>query len=311
VIVAAIAKGIQVIWVHEVVCRPQNIKPHYATTHSDSMTFATAIIIAAAMLFEQRSKENLKRFLWLVPLMLVIIVMNNRRLAFVGIGAGVITAFAMMRAGPAKKRITRALLVSSPLLFLYVKVGARFNNPLFMPAQLIDSVVSQSDASSISRDIENFNLMMTLKSSRILGTGFGHEYLEIIRADDISTQEGGHKLYLYIPHNSVLWIWSAVGVVGMCVIWLIYPVTAFFAARGYRHAQRPLERAASLTALGVLMAILAQDWGDMGLHSYIAVLLFSTAYAVAAKLCVVADEQREAVTEPRAAWAGAAEPARG
>ncbi len=285
IVTAAVTKALQVIWVYEVVCRPLNIKPFHATTHSDSITFASAIIVAAAALFEQRSKENVRRMLWVVPLMILAIVMNNRRLAFVGVVGGVITAYALMRSGPTKKKITRALLIAAPFMFAYVKIGAKFpNNPLFMPAQQLASVTEQKDASSITRDIENYNLIVTLKSSRIFGTGFGHEYIEAVQADDITHGASAHLLYRYIPHNTVLGLWAYVGPAGMAILWIPFLTLAFFAARAYRLSQKPLERAACLSALGMTTSVLAQYWGDMGLYSYPATLAFSAAFAVVTKL---------------------------
>jgi hypothetical protein len=285
IVVAAVTKALQVIWVYEIVCRPLNIKPFHATTHSDSVTFASAIIIAAAAVFEDRSKENIRRILWVVPLMMMAIVMNNRRLAFVGVVGGVITAYALMRNGPAKKKLTRYLLIAAPFIFAYVKIGSKFeNNPLFMPAQLLASVTEQKDASSITRDIENYNLIVTLKSSRIFGTGFGHEYIEAVQADDITHGASAHLLYRYIPHNTVLGLWAYVGPTGMAILWIPFFTLAFFGARAYRMSQKPLERAACLSALGMTTSVLAQYWGDMGLYSYPATLAFSAAYAVVTKL---------------------------
>jgi hypothetical protein len=284
IVVAAVTKALQVVWVYEVVCRPLNIKPFHATTHSDSVTFASAIIIAASMAFEDRSKANIRRLLWVVPFMMAAVVMNNRRLAFVGVVGGVVTAYALMRSGPAKKKLTRGLLIASPFIFAYIKIGSKIDNPLFMPAQLLASVTEQKDASSITRDIENYNLIVTLKSSRIFGTGFGHEYIEAVVADDITHGASAHLLYRYIPHNSILGMWAAVGPAGMAIIWIPYLTLAFFAARSYRLSKKPLERAACLSALGMTTSVLAQHWGDMGLHSYPATLAFSASYAIVAKL---------------------------
>ena len=57
---------------------------------------------------------------------------------------------------------------------------------MFEPAHLLESVVnSKADRSTETRDVENYNLMVTLRSGIFLGPGFGHEYVEAVKGDDI------------------------------------------------------------------------------------------------------------------------------
>jgi hypothetical protein len=280
-VVAAVTKGILVMWVYLVVCAPMGKTPFYATTHSDSATFAIGVVLLAANLFEHRDRKTFWPFALLTPLLLTAISMNNRRLAFVGVGFGVVTTIALMRPSAFKKKLKRMLLLLSPVFVAYVKIGGTSTNPFFAPAASINSVMSGEDSSAITRDIENYNLIVTLKENKIIGPGFGFEYIEAVMADDISE---GFSLYKFIAHNSVLWLWSVGGLVGFTLIWMVYAMQAFFASRGYRHAATPVERAAGLTTLAATMSIMAQDWGDMGLHSYTNLTLFGICYAVAAKL---------------------------
>jgi O-antigen ligase len=286
IVVSAVTKGLLVAWVYEVVCRPMNIRPFYATTHSDSVTFAMGVIVLAANLFEHRDKKSFVRAALLIPFIAMAIVMNNRRLAFVGVGAGVITTFAVLRSSQFKRTLTRSLVVLLPIFAIYVKVGGTSNSAFFAPAALIHSVMSGEDNSSITRDIENYNLIVTLRENKIFGPGFGSEYIEAVKADDIST---GFSLYKFIAHNSVLWLWSLGGLVGFALLWMIYPIQAYFSARGYRFGRTPIERAAGLATLACTSTALAQDWGDMGFNSYTNVAMFALCYAVAAKLCAAVD----------------------
>jgi hypothetical protein len=286
IVVAAITKGLLVAWVYQVVCRPLNIRPFYATTHSDSVTFAMGIIVVAAAAFELRDKKSLWRALLIIPFIVIAIVMNNRRLAFVGVGAGVITSFAVLRPSKFKRSHIRGLIVMAPFFAIYVKVGGTSSNPIFAPAALIHSVMSGEDRSAITRDIENYNLIVTLRENKIFGPGFGSEYIEAVKADDISA---GFSLYKFIAHNSVLWLWSLGGLVGFTLLWMMYPVQAFFSARGYRMARTSTERAAGLATLAGTAAVLFQNWGDMGFSSYTNVAMFAACYAVAAKLCAATE----------------------
>jgi hypothetical protein len=300
IVVAAVTKGLLVLWVYEVVCRPMNIRPFYATTHSDSVTFAMGVIVLAAYAFEQRDKKSFLRAVLLVPFIIMAIVMNNRRLAFVGVGAGVITTFAVLRSSPFKRTVIRSLFVLAPFFALYVKVGGNSGSAIFAPAALIHSVMSGEDRSSITRDIENYNLIITLRENKIVGPGFGSEYIEAVKADDIS---GGFSLYKFIAHNSVLWLWSLGGLVGFTLLWMVYPIQAYLSARGYRLGRTHVERAAGLATLAGTTTALAQNWGDMGFSSYTTLSMFAMCYAVAAKLCAAVDipQQKAPRPEPAAA----------
>jgi len=286
IVVAAVTKGLLVAWVYLVVCRPLNIRPFYATTHSDSVNFAMGVIVLAANAFEHRDKRSVWRALLLVPFLIFVIVMNNRRVAFVGVGAGVITTFAVLRVSPFKRTLVRGLIVLAPVFALYVKVGGNSSSPFFAPAALIHSVMSGEDNSSITRDIENYNLIITLRENKIVGPGFGSEYIEAVKANDISA---GFSLYKFIAHNSVLWLWSLGGLVGFTLLWMLYPIQAYFSARGYRLGRTHLDRAAGLATLAGTATALAQDWGDMGFNSYTCVTMFAMCYAVAAKLAAAGE----------------------
>jgi hypothetical protein len=295
VVVAAVTKGLLVAWVYEVVCRPMNIRPFYATTHSDSVTFAMGIIVLAANAFEHRDKKSFLRAVLLIPFIMMAIVMNNRRLAFVGVGAGVITTFAVLRSSPFKRLVIKGLIVCAPLFAIYVRVGGTSNSAIFAPAALIHSVMSGEDRSSITRDIENYNLIVTLRENKIVGPGFGAEYIEAVKADDISS---GFSLYKFIAHNSVLWLWSLGGLVGFTLLWMIYPIQAYFSARGYRLGRTHVERAAGLATLAGTTTALAQDWGDMGFSSYTTLAMFAMCYAVAAKLCAATEMPQPQAPRP-------------
>jgi hypothetical protein len=280
-VVVALTKAMLVAWVYFVVCAPQNIKPFYATTHSDSVNFAAAFTVLVVRAFEERSKTAIRAVMWIAPLLLIAVYMNNRRLAFVSMAASVLVAIIFMKPGKAKRRILTGAIAVSPLIVAYFAVGQASSHPFFALAKAFSSVSSSSDSSSATRDIENYNLYVTLKQSLLGGTGFGNEYVEAVVADDIS---GSHPLYRYIPHNSVLWIVSVGGILFFHLLWLPNAALAFFAYRAYRVATVAIERAGALAAACILFIYMFQAWGDMGISSYTSGLMFAVAYAIAARL---------------------------
>lgn len=291
-VTAAVARSLLVLYVYWGVCLPQGItslpgKPEWCTNHSDTVLFVTSLVILLAHALEQRSTKVTLRALGVAAIIMTGIVFNNRRLAFVSLAAAPLVLYLAMRPSKRKRRVTLALALLVPALVGYVLVGSEINSPspLLKPAKLVVSVLDQRDTSSQSRDIENENLIYTLRQSPVVTTGFGHEYQYSPNNPPVDLGDV-FKNYRLIAHNGVLWIWSVAGVIGFTLLWMVYPLAGTLALRGYRAAQSPLERSAALGALGAVVVCIFQIWGDQGFNSYITLVTFAVAFAVAARLAV-------------------------
>ena len=136
------------------------------------------------------------------------------------------------------------------------------------------------------RDIENYNLLQTLRKNPFLGTGWGHEYVEEVRAFDIASI---FPQYRYKPHNSLLGVVAFAGMIGFSGIWQIIPVVAFLHARVYRITLVPVARVAALAGLVVLVLGVLQMWGDLGFDSLLVNVLMGASLAVAGRLPALVD----------------------
>jgi hypothetical protein len=281
IVVVACARGLLVLWVYLVICLPQGITPEYATTHGDSVIFDAAVLVVVANHIVVRSRRTFWRMVIVTLYMLTAITMNNRRLAFVGLGGGIVGMLMWLPPSPTKKRVLRAMLYLVPVFVAYVVFGAGQTGPLYKPAKLVLSVLSQEDTSSDSRNIENDNLVATLQEHPITGSGFGWEYREVVRIYDISDF---FPLYRYIAHNSVLWLISIGGVVGFFLLWRTYAMAAFFSARGYLLSRTDNDRAGALAGIGIVVVCTCGDWGDQGLVSYPSLMIFGAVFAVASNI---------------------------
>jgi hypothetical protein len=289
---AAVARSLLVAYVYFGVCVPQGItrlpgKPEWCTNHSDTVLFVTALMILLAHALEQRTTKIVGRALLLAAPIMLGIVLNNRRLAFVSLAAAPLVIYLALRPSKRKRRVTWALAIGVPMMVFYVLLGSEVvsPSPLLKPAKLVVSVLDQKDNSSISRDIENENLIYTLRQSPVVAQGFGHEYQYSPNNPPVDLGEL-FKNFRLIAHNGVLWIWSLAGVVGFTLLWMIYPLGSTLALRGYRAAQTPLERSAALGALGAIVVCVIQIWGDQGFNSYMTLVTFGVAFAIATRLSV-------------------------
>ncbi|HEY3449721.1 MAG TPA: O-antigen ligase family protein [Myxococcales bacterium] len=284
VVGAAAFRTLEGAYFYEVICRPRDFKPPYVTTHSDTMLFALAILLLVVFWNEARTRKSFWAMvlggLWL----LLGIYLNGRRLAYVTLGASAFAVFLLAPWTRLKRAVARVALASIPVALLYVAVGWNASGGVFRPAQTVKSIlVSSADRSTQTRDIENFNLAMTLKSNPLLGTGFGHEYLELSRADDISRLFPQYRL---IPHNSLLGLWAFAGLFGFWLLFLPVVVAIFLAVRAYRLAPTPLTRTLALSPVLMAIAYLLQAYGDMGLQSWGGAFLLAAALAAPGLLAV-------------------------
>jgi hypothetical protein len=269
VIGVAVLRGLTGIYYWITVARPSGEMFEYTTTHSDSILSVTAILVTAMLAVVRPSRGHLVLNLLAQPVLLLALVANDRRIAFVSLAGGGLAL--LLLSPPDLKRVLRRLaLAAAPLLLAYVVVGWGSSHPVFGPVQTVRSVVEQDDDSSKTRDIENYNLIRTLQANPLVGSGFGHEYHEVVQAlrvDHIFAQ------YKYIAHNSVLWLLSIGGWLGFAAVWLIFPVAVLVALRAFAECDDPIDRTVAYGAIVAVLAFIVQAWGDMGLQSWMGALL--------------------------------------
>jgi hypothetical protein len=255
-----------------------------ATSHSDSVLFVTALAAVLALFLEKPDRKSLIRLVWTCPIFFWAMYANGRRLAWVEL-AFVLVAFYLFSPWTRIKRaVARVGLLMLPLFVVYLAVGWESQSKLFAPAKMVRSVVeSKSDRSTEERDVENFNLLETYRSSPLIGLGFGHGYIEAVKGDDISNF---FAQYRYVPHNSLLGTVAFAGAFGFFGIWLPVALGVFFAARAYHRAKRQLDRAAALTVIASVIVYFIQCYGDMGLVSWTGAFTIGPALVVAGKLAV-------------------------
>jgi O-antigen ligase/polysaccharide polymerase Wzy-like membrane protein len=258
--------------------------PYYATTHADSILFACSISVIVALRVEERGRRRAALYLFALPLILAGVMVNNRRLAWVAIAWVIATYYVLAPWTRRKRALTRAVLLSLPLIAAYLAVGWTSSSTVFAPARLVASVVSSDvDGSTRWRDLENFNLVYTIAQHPVLGSGLGHEYIERVRLPDVSA---AFPMFRYQPHNGVLALWAFGGGIGFTAHWLLFVAGIFFAARAYRYAVAPMDRAAALSCVAAIVIYMISAYGDTTLGSWPGVFIVGPAIALSGNLAV-------------------------
>jgi hypothetical protein len=263
--------------------RAKGLNPEYMTGHHDTVLFVAVLFLGWAAWVHRPTLRRLSFTMALSGWLVFGLVLNNRRLAWVGLLASFFVLYTLLE-GRMKRSITRIVIGSIPLIAVYLLASRHYTGGIFKPGAQITSVARQQDASSIWRDIENVNLLATLRANPVLGSGWGHEYIEVVKADDISRFMPQYRL---VPHNDILWLLGVAGIVGFTLLWLPIAVGAFLAARSYYCARTPAERTAAATALAILILYANQAWGDMGVLGTIPTVLVAAALAMTGKLARV------------------------
>jgi O-antigen ligase len=285
VVVAAALVRAAVAWGIRHFVRPNSYEamPH-ATTHTDSMLFALALCLCIVLLVEFHDRKRIKMSVFVVPVLVLGMIANNRRLVWVEVALALLVLIALVpRRGRFVRAVMRVALVGIPLFFVYLTAGwDSQSGRLFSAARMVRSVIdSKTDASSEWRDWENFNLVFTLKQNPLLGSGYGHPFLEAIPLPKVNYDQE-----YFLPHNSVLGLWAYGGVVGFTLLWTLIVVAALFAVRSYKLATLREDRVAAMLALMMMVIFLAHCYGDLGLGTWHANLLTGLALVVAGKLAL-------------------------
>jgi hypothetical protein len=279
------------------------------TDHADSVLFVSGLMLLLIAMLERRTGKSVAWLLLAGPVIITAIVLNNRRIAWLDVGVSLFLTYLLMPKNKVKRRINKTLLILSPVLIAYVGWGWGHPTGIFKPVGSVSTMFGENqDTSSLMRDIENYNLMRSLKTNPLLGMGWGHEYIEEVRAFDISSI---FPQYRYLPHNSLLGLIAFTGMIGFAGIWQIVVVATFLHARVYRLARDPILRIAGLGSIVTFMVVVVQMWGDVGLSHLMVNVMMGVGIGVAARLPTLAGVWPTSTKSKQAAVNVEAEPAAG
>jgi hypothetical protein len=268
----------------------------YATAHGDSLLFACATVLLIVRLAEVPTRRSLAVCALLLPLLGAGMVANDRRLVWVQVLLAMLTYWLMSHRSPFKRLFVRGFLLALPVLLVYVAVGWSSQSKIFAPVQTLRSVGdSEVDASTLYRDLENYNLFATMRYNVLAGSGFGHPFVEEVKLPDISFFEE----YRFMPHNSVLGLWAFCGPTGFTGITAALLVAVFLAARSYQGATVPDQRVAAVMTIAMIVIYMVHCWGDIGFSERRSVYLVGPALAMAGQLALSTGGWRIRPAKPR------------
>jgi hypothetical protein len=155
---------------------------------------------------------------------------------------------------------------------IYVVAAWHSHSTWASPVISIKSILLSEDASVDMRSIENFNLLTTTRHHILAGQGYGHPYEEISKGISISEFL---KAYLYLPHNSILWLMSAGGILFFTGYWMLFTVGVFFALKVYHISRDDTDKIAAIITVLSIDTYAVQAMGDFGIHSWLSIMVMT------------------------------------
>lgn len=194
-------------------------------SHEEAFLFiAFVLLLFVVSIAADPAHKALRTYLWLtLPVVILGNLATNRR---AGTAALVIAVPMMMIAAyRGLPNCRRSLNITALLLVLlgpaYYFTFRNSEAAIAQPARAIRSHFSPDarDASSNAyRDAENACIMATVKSSPVIGYGYGRRFIHAVPMADISES---YEWWDLIPHNQILWVWMRVGTFGFIAFWLM------------------------------------------------------------------------------------------
>ncbi len=184
------------------------------------------------------------------------------------------------------------------LIFVLLGVGyiAAFANAtggLGGPAHAIVSIFRpdvQNAPSNMYRTIENYDLKYTAKQNPLLGAGFGTKFLQPLRLPDISQHD---RNYLYIPHNTLYWVWMRLGLIGFLAFWYLLCTTIIRAGIILRSLRDPYLQLTAIYIVGIIFAEIIVAYGDYQLYSFRNVMYIGLLAGILMKLPALDENELE------------------
>lgn len=260
-VIAEVVKFFQALYVwintRSFVPEPQNVLGH------EEAMFETLFFIVLAVLWLFDIRGRLRTVATRVaPLVLFTDMINDRRVAWLMLGAGlmvvVVIAYRML---PQRRRfLVRCGIATAFVLALYLPAyWNHTDGTLGKPADAVRSQFDPTPRDALSDEYridENANLKLNIAQAGLLGDGFGREIDYALPMPGLVTAIDSS--ILYVPHNSVLYVLMRLGLLGATAFWAMLGAAIIAGCRLARSHDK------LLAAVGTIVAAMVVAWAFEG-----------------------------------------------
>lgn len=223
IIAAAAFKGLQGTYIFTFLMGGTFTR-HDMMAHEETFFFVALLLLIALFILHHRDNKQLQAALFATPFVLVATYANQRRTGYVALLLGLVIAWVLvfLCKPKARSRLSFLFISLSILAAIYIIGFSDVQGPIGSPARSIISVfypTAEEASSNLYRDYENYDLEHTVQQSPIIGWGFGKQFLQPFILPDIFVD---NPYYLYIPHNTIYWVWMRLGIIGFTALWFLF-----------------------------------------------------------------------------------------
>jgi hypothetical protein len=215
---------------------------------------------------------RMRRFMWvMLPFVVMGDLSTHRRAATAALIVVIpILLLAAYRALPNRRRMVLGITMTILIGFsIYYPMFKDSYGMLAQPARAIRSQFDPDPRDKSSNDYriaEEGDLYATIKSSPVIGYGYGKRMLHAVPIADISRD---YPWWDIMTHNQILWVWMRVGTIGFLVFWLMIAAIVIFSTQILRSDTLSEEaKSAALFTLLVVSALLIFGLLDLQLSNF-------------------------------------------
>lgn len=224
VILGAGVKSLQGLYLYLIVFHADLVNHHEIMAHEESFFFIALILLVILFAIHHCYRPQFLVALAIVPAVLIALIANQRRADFVALILGLAVAWLLVFwVKPQSRKILLTLMIISLVIgTAYVLAFQHGTGSFSEPARSIvsifkPSVDSTSYYSNLYRNIEDYDLKYTVRLNP-MGMGFGKQFLQPLILPNIIALD---PFYLYIPHNTIYWVWMRLGPLGYAAFWYL------------------------------------------------------------------------------------------
>lgn len=234
-------------------------------SHEESYFFCGLLLLVILLSLHNRYRPQLIAALTVLPVVVVTLVLNNRRADYIALLLGLGTAWILMFIISQRARKMLAIIALVSVLFGggYILAFANSTSGVGLPAHAIVAVFNPSSSDTRNADsnqyrvTEDYDLKYTVEHNNFLfGLGFGKPYLQPIPLTTVFQGIGSADVYYaYVPHNNIYWIWMRLGAIGFLAFWYLFGAIV---VRGCLIARQLRDRYLQMVAIYVVSMTLME-----------------------------------------------------
>lgn len=290
VLVGTGIKGLQGLWRYQVTLQGNIHSVETLLSHEQSFFFDASLTLTAILFLYAGSRRMKSIALFLAPFVLVSDIANQRRTGILALAIGLVVLLIITAiAYPARRRtviiITLALAVVGPPYYLAFKNSSGLTGEIARAISSTTTPNARDASSNLYRINEDKDIMATMRTSPVIGYGFGKPMLTPYPLADISNI---YEFWNIMPHNSILWVWMRLGTVGYLLLWLMIGTMVVQTSRLVRQIDDSYLKGLALWIVLLVIQQVIFAYLDLQWENYRNMTILGVAFALPSRLALIA-----------------------